>query len=94
MKLSQSVKPISYFKAHASEIIHDVAENGKTLVVTQNGEAKIIVQDIREYEKTQESLALLKILSQSRENLKKGKAKPFREAFKKIRKEVTRDAGK
>lgn len=59
---SESVKPISYFKAHASEIIREVSENGKTMVITHKGEAKVIVLDIAEYKKTQESLALLKIL--------------------------------
>lgn len=94
MKLSESVKPISYFKAHASEIIRDVAKNGKTLVVTQKGEAKVVVQDIHEYEKIQESLALLKILSQSSHHLLDGKSKPFREVFKKLRKEARENSSR
>lgn len=81
MKLSEDVKPISYFKAHASEVIRDIVEARKTVVITQNGEAKVILQDIREYEKMQDSLALLKILAMSRKNLQEGKTKPFREAF-------------
>lgn len=94
MKLSQSVKPISYFKSHASEIVRDIANNGKTMVVTHLGEAKVIVQDIREYEKLQETLALLKILSQSKQSLRKGRSSPVREAFGRIRKAVAEDQGK
>jgi len=60
MRLSRTVKPIRFFKAHAAEIIKNLSENGETLVITQNGEAKAVVQDIRTYEETQESLALLK----------------------------------
>lgn len=86
MKLSEDIKPISYFKSHASEVIRDVIESHKTMVITQNGEAKVILQDIQEYEKTQESLALLKILALSRKSLEEGKNRPFREAFKDLRK--------
>ena len=86
MKLSDAVKPISYFKAHASEVIRDVVEGQKIVVITQNGEAKVILQDIHEYEKTQESLALLKILAMSRKSLEEGKTKPFRDAFMDVRK--------
>lgn len=85
MKLSEAVKPISYFKSHASEVIREVVENHNTIVITLNGEAKVILQDIHEFEKTQESLALLKILAQSRKNLEEGKFKPAKEAFRELR---------
>ncbi|MBI3585356.1 MAG: type II toxin-antitoxin system Phd/YefM family antitoxin [Nitrospinae bacterium] len=88
MKLSEDVKPISYFKSHASEVIRDIVKGHKTVVITQNGEAKVIVQNINDYEKIQESLALLKILAQSRKNLEEGKTKPFREAFRDLRKKA------
>jgi len=85
MKPSEDIKPISYFKTHASEIIRDVTEHHKTMVITQNGEAKVIVQDVREYEKTQQTLALLKILAQSRKSLEEGKFRPAKRAFDDIR---------
>jgi len=65
MKFSEDIKPISYLKTHASEVIRDVAENQKTIIITHNGEAKVIVQDVKVYEKTQEGIALLKILALS-----------------------------
>jgi len=73
MMPSEDIKPISYFKSHASEVIKDVSDNRKTLIITQNGEAKVIVQDIRSFEQSQESLALLKILELSANNLKEGR---------------------
>lgn len=88
MKLSDSVKPISYFKAHASEILKDVSAKQKTMVITQNGEAKAILQDVRVYEQTQESLALLKILSMSKKNMEKGKIKPIENSFNDIRRRM------
>lgn len=90
MKLSESVKPISYVKAHASEIIRRIATEGKTLIITQNGEAKAVLQDIREYEEIQESLALLKILAQGSKSLDEGRIKPVGQAFKDIREKIAK----
>ena len=75
MKYSTSVKPISYLKTHASRMIRELSDNQGTLIVTHNGQAKAIVQDIRTFERTQEALALLKILTQSQRNIQRGKAK-------------------
>jgi len=86
---SEAIKPISYFKTHASEIIRDVTNSRKTMIITQNGEAKAILQDIKIYEQTQDSLALLKILALSSKNMNNGKIKPFKEAFKDIRKKLS-----
>lgn len=61
MKLSGQIKPISYLKAHAAEIVRHLTERGEPLVITQNGEAKVVMQDIESYEQTQETMALLKI---------------------------------
>ena|SRR4030067_3725931 len=88
MKFSQSIKPISYLKTHASEIIRDVAENHKTLVITHNGEAKVVLQDVKVYEQTQEALALLKILALSSKNLKNKNYKPLDKTFKDVREKI------
>jgi prevent-host-death family protein len=91
MKLSSAVKPISYFKAHASEIIRQISGKQKTMVITQNGEAKAVVQDIRQYEETQESLALLKILALSSQSMNEGKTRPAKESFQAIREEIKKE---
>ena len=88
MKFSEAVKPISYLKTHASEVVRDVSENQKTLVITHNGEAKVILQDVKVYEKTQESLALLKILALSGKEIKKGNYRPIEKSFEKIRNRI------
>ncbi|MBN2340706.1 MAG: type II toxin-antitoxin system Phd/YefM family antitoxin [Deltaproteobacteria bacterium] len=88
MKLSESIKPISYLKAHASELVREISDEHKTLVITQNGEAKVIVQDLETYEKTQESLAMLKMLAQSSKSKKEGNYKSRKQAFKSIRARV------
>ena len=88
MKFSEAVKPISYFKAHAAEVVRDVVDNNKTMIITQNGEAKVILQDVRIYEQLQESLALLKILALSNKSLNEGKVKIVSKAFKDIRSKI------
>ena len=88
MKFSESVKSISYLKAHASEVIRDVTENQKTLLITHNGEAKVVLQDVKLYEQTQEALALLKILAMNSKDIRKGKSKTIDKTFKEVRKRI------
>jgi prevent-host-death family protein len=87
MKLSEAVKPISYIKAHASEVVRGIEDKG-SIIITLNGEAKAVLQDIHEYEKTQESLALLKILAQSRKNLEEGRVATSKAVFRKVKETI------
>ena len=88
MKLSESVKPISYLKSHTAQAVRDVTEGRQTMVITQHGEAKAILQDIIAYEHTQESLALLKMLAQSTKSLTEGRTKPVKKAFADVRRRL------
>lgn len=88
MKFSESVKPISYLKTHASEVVRDVSENQKTLIITHNGEAKVVLQGVKVYEKMQESVALLKILALSGKELKTGNYNPLQKSLKNIQKRI------
>ena len=88
MKLSTSVKPISYLKVHASRLIRELSTHQGTLVVTHNGHAKAILQDIHTFEKTQETLALLKILTRSQQNGRRGKVKALDAAFSSLDKRI------
>jgi prevent-host-death family protein len=88
MRQSETVKPISHFKTHASEVIREVVETHNPVVITLNGEAKAIIRDICEYEQERESLALLKILSLSRKSIDDGKYLPAPEAFASIRRQI------
>lgn len=72
MSLSSRIKPISYLKAHAAEIVRNLGREGQPLIITQNGEARVVIQDIGSYEQTQETLALLKILALGVEQIERG----------------------
>ena len=89
MRFSTQIKPISYVKAHAAEIIADLHAGGPPIVVTQNGEAKAILQSVAEYEKTQETLALLKILALGEKNVAEGKVRPARQVLEELRQQYT-----
>ena len=86
MKLSSQVKPISYLKAHAAEIVRNLAEQQEPIVITQNGEAKVVIQDIDSYEKTQQTMALLKILALGIRQVEEGDVVSANEAIKRVRK--------
>jgi len=85
MRFSSQIKPISYLKAHASEILRQLGENREIMVITQNGEAKAILQDVSTYEETLETLALLKILALGQREIGTGLVEPAGSAFKRIR---------
>lgn len=72
MKLSSQIKPISYFKANAAEIVRQLAARREPMVITQNGEATAVIQDIASFEATQETLALLKILALGNRRIEAG----------------------
>jgi prevent-host-death family protein len=85
MKLSERIKPISYLKAHAPEVIQGLAEHQEPVIITVNGEAKAVLQDIDSYEEMQEALAMLKALMLTDRQVKEGKVQPLDEAFREIR---------
>jgi prevent-host-death family protein len=92
MKLSKAVKPISYIKSHASEVVRDLESGGEAVVITLNGEAKAVMQDIRQYEETQETLAMLKILALGKKEAEEGKFQPIDGAFEEVKKTVKEKA--
>ena len=88
MLLQKSIKPISYVKAHAADIIRDVTETRTPIIITQNGEATAVLLDIASYEQIQESMALLKILALSQKDVAAGRVEPVEKAFADLREEI------
>ncbi len=85
MRYSTQVKPISYLKANAAEVLTHIAEQREPLVITQNGEAKAVLQDVASYEETQETLALLKLLAMGNQDVAAGRLKPGGEVIARLR---------
>ena len=85
MRYSSQVKPISYLKANAAEVLAHLAEQREPLFITQNGEAKAVLQDVATYEETQETLALLKVLALGNQEVSAGKLKPVVDVVNRLR---------
>lgn len=81
MKYSTQVKPISYLKSHAAEIVKTITVSREPLLITQNGEAKLVVMDVRSYEEYEETLALLKILALGNKEIEQGKFRSADDVF-------------
>jgi prevent-host-death family protein len=80
-----NIKPISYLKANAAEVLQNLSENREPFLITQNGEARAVMQDIATYENTQETLALLKILALGNQEISEGKLIPITNVARRLR---------
>ena len=85
MRSSTHVKPISYLKANAAEVLAQLTELRVPMLITQNGEAKAVLQDVASFEETQEVLALLKILALGNQDVASGKLKPADDVIARLR---------
>ena len=88
MQLSTQVRPISFLKANAAAIVREIGASGDAMVITQNGEAKAVLQDVASYEEMQETLALLKLLALGDREVDDGQVQPIAEAVADLRAEL------
>jgi len=93
MKYSTRIKSISYLKANAAEVVRQLTEVREPLVITQNGEAKAVIQDVASFEETQETLALLKILALGNRQIEAGKTTPAEDVIRRLRGKAAQQAG-
>ncbi|MEW6204200.1 MAG: type II toxin-antitoxin system Phd/YefM family antitoxin [Pseudomonadota bacterium] len=85
MRYSSQVKPISYLKANAAEVLNQLTEQREPMIITQNGEAKAVLQDVASFEETQETLALLKILALGNQDVANEKTTPVADVIARLR---------
>jgi prevent-host-death family protein len=85
MRYSTQIKPISYVKAHAAELIDRITEEREPIIITQNGEARAVLVDVHSYEETQETLALLQILAIGDKEIEAGQTYPIEDVIAEIR---------
>jgi len=84
MKFSSHVKPISYLKSHAAEIVKNISESREPMLITQNGEAKLVVMDVKSYEEQEETMALLKILALGNREIEQGQFQDMEDVFEEL----------
>lgn len=90
MRLSTRVRPISYLKANAAEVLADIADTRQPMVITQNGEAKAVLQDVASFEQGQETLAMLKLLALGQQDIDAGRTKSARAVAERLRAKAKR----
>ena len=88
MQLSQTIKPISYLKSKTADVINSVNKSKQSIIITQNGEAKAVIQDIKSYENLRNSLSLLKLIVQSEEDIRNENVTPQDEMFENLEKKL------
>jgi prevent-host-death family protein len=81
MKLSSQIKPISYLKSHTAEIVKTITESREPLIITQNGEAKLVVMDVKSFEEQEDTMALLKLLAMGNREIDEGKFRDAEDVF-------------
>lgn len=81
MKLSSQIKPISYLKSHTAEIVKTLSESREPLIITQNGEAKLVVMDVKSFEEQEDTMALLKLLAMGNREIEEGKFRDAEDVF-------------
>ena len=86
MRYSTQIKPISYVKAHAAELLDRITEEREPIIITQNGEARAVLVDIHSYEESQETMALLQILAIGKKEIEAGETIPISEIINEFRK--------
>lgn len=86
MKISSDIKPVSYLKAHTADILKQLNETRRPLVITQNGEPRAVMQDPESYDRMRNAIGMLKLIAQGEEDVKQGRTRAQEEVFEDIEK--------
>ena len=86
MNISSDIKPVSFLKSHAADILKQINETHRPIVITQNGEPRGVLQDPESYDNMRKAIGLLKLISQGEEDIKQGNTKTQDRVFKDIEK--------
>ena len=88
INLKENIKPISYIKTNAAEMMKFVNERKSPIIITQNGEARAVLVDIESYQKTQDSFALLNLIKIAEKDIKNGKSRKAGDVFSSLRQKI------
>ncbi len=81
MNISRDIKPVTYLKSRAADLLKQINETRRPVVITQNGEPKAVLQDPESYENMRNAIGILKLISQGEEDIKAGKSKAQEDVF-------------
>jgi len=84
MKMSEDIRPVTYLKSRTADLLAQVNETRRPVIITQNGEARGVLQDTESYESMKTAIAILKLVVQGEEDIRKGDTIPHDEVFRRI----------
>jgi prevent-host-death family protein len=84
MNISKDIRPVTYLKSRAADLLKQINDTHRPVIITQNGEPRAVLQDPQSYEDMRNAIGILKLISQGEEEIKDGKSKPQEEVFKNI----------
>ena len=88
MNISEDVKPITYLKSRAADLLKQINETHRPVLITQNGEPRAVLQDPKSYESMRNAIGILKLIAQGEEEIRTGKVKPQEEVFADLEKHL------
>jgi prevent-host-death family protein len=84
MNISTDIKPVTYLKAKAADLLKQINETRRPVIITQNGEPRAVLQDPKSYENMRNAIGLLKLISQGEGDIRNGRVKSQEDVFKDI----------
>ncbi len=84
MKIREDIRPVTYLKSRAADLLDQLNKTRRPVVITQNGEARAVIQDPESYEQTKTAVGLLKLLAEGEDNIRNGKTYPQNEVFDRL----------
>ena len=91
MKLSEDLKPVSYFKNNMAAVIRKLNEHRGIMIITQNGEAKAALMDIKAYEDLQETMAMLEMIAQGNKSIAEKRYRSADQVLDELEKRIEKD---
>lgn len=88
MKITEDIRPVTYLKAHAADILVQINETHRPVIITQNGEPRAVLQDPESYERMRSAIGLMKLLAQGEEDVRLGRISDQEELFSRLRKKL------
>lgn len=81
MNITNEIKPVTYLKSRAADLLKQINETHRPVIITQNGEPKAVLQDPESYENMRNAIGILKLISQGEEDIKSGSVKSQEAVF-------------
>ncbi len=84
MNIATDIKPVSYLKSKSADLLKQINETHRPVIITQNGEPKAVIQDPKSYENMRNAIGMLKLISQGEEDIRKEETRTQEEVFGKL----------